>query len=77
VRSRGLRIPEDVAIVGFDDFRTADLVADGLTAIRQPVEELARMAVRLLLEKAAPAAGPQDHVLPTELILRRSCGCLG
>ncbi|SNT35140.1 transcriptional regulator, LacI family [Granulicella rosea] len=75
VRSRGLRIPHDVAIVGFDDFRTADLVADGLTAIRQPVEELARMAVRLLLEKAGPEPGPQSHVLPTELILRRSCGC--
>lgn len=77
----GLRIPEDVALIGFDDFELAPLLATPLTAVRQPPEELGRRGAQLLFEaiqsQTAGHSGPGNIkiVLPTELIIRRSCGC--
>lgn len=70
---RGLRVPEDIAIAGFDDIPMADLVRPGLTTVRQPVRELATTAARLLIDP--PARPEPDLVLETELVLRGSCGC--
>jgi LacI family transcriptional regulator len=71
-------VPERVALIGFDDFETADLLEPPVTVIRQPLEELGRIAAAMLFErlqeKAAPAK-PKRKVLPVELIVRRSCGC--
>ena len=47
-RERGLRLPEDLSIVGFDDMETAAIVVPGLTTVRQPLVEMGRMAVSLL-----------------------------
>ncbi|MEU5725555.1 LacI family DNA-binding transcriptional regulator [Micromonospora sp. NPDC047738] len=74
---RGLRVPQDLIITGFDDMPAAALVTPALTTVRQPVRELTAEAARLILRAAgqpgdAPAGG---LVLPTELVLRRSCGC--
>ncbi|MEV0157430.1 LacI family DNA-binding transcriptional regulator [Micromonospora sp. NPDC050686] len=74
---RGLRVPQDLVITGFDDVPTAALVTPALTTVRQPVRELAAEAARLLLA-AAGRPGDTPHgslVLPTELVLRSSCGC--
>lgn len=70
---RGLRVPEDIAITGFDDMPMAALVQPGLTTVRQPVRELATTTARLLHAPLTQKDG--DTVLDTELVLRGSCGC--
>jgi LacI family transcriptional regulator len=71
----GLRVPEDVAVVCFDD--TTNLVsARFLTTASQPAQEMGRVATRLLLERlAAPERAPQHIILPIEIVIRSSCGC--
>lgn len=72
----GVRIPQDVAIAGFEDFRWASFVKPALTVIRQPGEEMGRRAAQLLFERLAGKSGPpQSIVLDTELVIRESCGC--
>ena len=48
-RKRGVRVPEDVSVVGFDDSEPAKIVSPALTTVRQPLAEMGRMAVSLLL----------------------------
>ncbi len=74
----GVRIPNDVALVGFDDFELSDLTAPPLTVVRQPASEMGRVAASLLFERIARGEVPQTGnriVLPVEIVLRRSCGC--
>ncbi|MGW6401553.1 LacI family DNA-binding transcriptional regulator [Streptomyces sp. NPDC055134] len=70
---RGLRVPDDIAVTGFDDMEMASLVRPGLTTVRQPVRELGATAAHLLVDRNAQPAG--DILLATELVLRGSCGC--
>jgi len=76
LRDTGLRVPEDLALVGFDDL-PADLVVDPfLTVAAQPAYEMGRQATELLLARLseeAPAAY-QEIVLPTEIVVRESSG---
>ena len=73
LRAAGRRIPEDVAIVGFDDSPIAESTDPPLTSVRQPIEEMGREMVRLLLELAAdPGSVPRKVILATELVTRRS-----
>ena len=75
----GVRIPEDIALIGFDDFELADLLHPALTVIRQPVAELGETAARLLFQKLRTegAARPAKQlVLPVEFVQRHSCGCV-
>ena len=69
--------PESVALVGFDDFETADLMRPGITVVRQPNELLGRRAAELLFERLLAGrrlkAG-REIVLPVELVVRGSCG---
>jgi LacI family transcriptional regulator len=62
--------PEGVAIVGFDDFFLADVLRRPITTIAQPVEELGKNAVSLLLEEIADPGGSKSIVLPPRLIVR-------
>lgn len=70
---RGLRVPEDIAVTGFDDMPMAALVRPGLTTVRQPVRELATTTARLLHAPLDQRDG--DTVLGTDVVLRGSCGC--
>lgn len=73
LKAAGLRIPEDVAIVGFDDSSIAPTSEPPLTSVRQPIEEMGREMVRLLLEQAArPGTVPRKVILATKLVRRRS-----
>src|SRR5205823_10069762 len=76
LRRRGYRVPEQVAIIGFDDMEHAQYTNPPLTTIRQDFYENGRVAARLLLAQiaGAPVALGITHV-PTTLIMRRSCGC--
>ena len=72
----GVRVPDDMAIVGWDDVMTSRYVSPGLTTVRQPLYELGRAAATRLNERIAGAStAPEPLILPTELVLRTSCGC--
>ncbi|SES27189.1 transcriptional regulator, LacI family [Pedococcus cremeus] len=72
----GVRVPEDVAVVGWDDVMAARYVRPGLTTVRQPVKELGRLAADRLHERIAGAPAREGlEILPTQLVLRGSCGC--
>lgn len=78
LRDLGIRVPQDIALVAFDDFELAELFEPQLSVIRQPAPELGRTAAKLLFERMAdPQPGTQGTrlVLPVEWIPRRSCGC--
>jgi LacI family transcriptional regulator len=76
--SLGVRFPEKVALIGFDDFEFADLLETSLTVVSQPTAEMGRIAamhlVKQLRENGDHATG-QAILLPVELVIRRSCGC--
>jgi LacI family transcriptional regulator len=76
-RARGLRVPDDVALVSFDDPPFGDLLDPPLTALRPNEEEMGRLAASLLLHALQATAVPQpaEVRLPVELVVRRSCGC--
>jgi LacI family repressor for deo operon, udp, cdd, tsx, nupC, and nupG len=75
LRARGLRIPQDVSIVGFDDIRFARYTDPPLTTVAQPKEDLGREAMSSLLEILEnPRTPPVKRVLATELVVRGSTG---
>ena len=72
----GLRIPADVAVVGFDDIYVGTLLAPPLTTVRQPMRLLGERACSILLDRIAdPSLPHRVELLPTELVVRESCGC--
>lgn len=73
LQERGLKIPDDISVVGFDDLPIASQLHPALTTVRQPIEEMGRAAVNTLLALIAglPAATAQV-TLPTELVVRQS-----
>jgi LacI family transcriptional regulator len=74
-RECGLRIPDDISIIGFDDVPQASFVYPRLTTIHQPLEQMGRVAVKMLLEQIEDQSRPPQRVtLPTQLIIRDSCG---
>jgi LacI family transcriptional regulator len=77
IRSAGLTVPDDIALAGFDDMPLAAEMEPPLTTLRQRPEKLGEAALALLLDSiAAPTSPPQRAILPTELIVRASCGSL-
>jgi LacI family transcriptional regulator len=78
LRAVGLKIPQDVALIGFDDIPIASIIEPALTTVRQPIERMGSMAVDLLLNLLQSASQeetlPHRIILPTELVIRNSCG---
>jgi LacI family transcriptional regulator len=75
IREHGLRIPEDISIIGFDDIPQASLVHPKLTTVRQPLEQMGQVAAKLLLERIEDRNRPPQRVtLATQLVIRDSCG---
>lgn len=69
----GLRVPEDMSIIGFDDLEISQYLAPGLTTIRQQISLKGQRAVELLLEHIAdPSLSKQEEILPLKLIERGS-----
>jgi DNA-binding LacI/PurR family transcriptional regulator len=71
----GLRIPEDVKVVGFDDVAFSQILTPPLTTVKVPIEEVGYHAADKLIRKLNGENVEQTTVLPTELIIRKSCGC--
>ena len=73
IRSGGLRVPEDVALAGFDDIELAARLDPPLTTIRQGMHEQGAEAARTLFQLLGdPDGGPRRVILPTELVIRQS-----
>jgi LacI family transcriptional regulator len=74
--AHGVRVPGDVAVVGFDDIFPASLCDPPLTTIHQPIRRMAERACDRLFKRIAdPTLRPKAQLLPLELVLRSSCGC--
>ena len=72
-RARGLRVPEDLSVIGFDDTQVARLASPQLTTVRQPLREMGAVALRTALQLAAGEKVDSHHVeLATRLIVRDS-----
>ncbi|GLR87842.1 LacI family DNA-binding transcriptional regulator [Bradyrhizobium iriomotense] len=75
IHRRGLRVPKDISIVGFDDFEWADCFEPRLTLVAQPCAEIGRRAAFLLMERiAAPEGARRTIQLDAAIIERESCG---
>lgn len=71
--SRGIRVPDELSVVGFDDIALAQLASPALTTVRQPLHQMAAMSVSLLVDQIKNRTdGPQSLELATELIQRDS-----
>lgn len=71
----GVRVPQDIAVVGFDDTFLAPAMVPPLTTVRAPGYEVGREAARQLLRMIHTGESTPLTLLPTELVLRSSCGC--
>lgn len=76
-RQLGRRIPDDLALFGYDEVPWMEVVPSPLSTIRQPAQEMARLATELLLERLEghDPLGVPVHMLESSLVIRRSCGC--
>jgi len=73
----GLRVPEDIAIGGFDDLLSIYHVGPSLTSVNHSIESQGQAALSLLVGEVLGRAADRTTALPTRLVVRRSCGCMG
>jgi LacI family transcriptional regulator len=70
---RGLRVPEDLAVIGFDGTKESEFSWPPLTVVAQPIQQMARAAIQLVLDEQRP----QGYTpFMGELVVRQSCGCV-
>jgi DNA-binding LacI/PurR family transcriptional regulator len=72
LRQHRRRVPQDIAVVGFDDSSIATSTVPALSSVRQPIEEMGREMARLLLD--SEGSGAKRVILATELVVRASSG---
>ncbi|HEX9028257.1 MAG TPA: substrate-binding domain-containing protein, partial [Anaerolineales bacterium] len=77
LQAAGMRVPEQVSVVGFDDQRLSSFLNPPLTTVRAPTEEVGRTAARQLICLIRTGQADPLTLLPTEIVIRRSCGCSG
>lgn len=75
MNERSLHVPDDIRVVGFDDSSIAQLLAAPLTTVHAPIEEAGFEAARQLIQLIQTGQADPQVVLPTHLVIRRSCGC--
>ncbi|HEX7974360.1 MAG TPA: LacI family DNA-binding transcriptional regulator [Anaerolineales bacterium] len=76
LRQAGLRVPEDVSVVGFDDQRMAAYLTPPLSTVRAPTQAVGEAAAEQLLRLIRTGQAEHLTLLPAEIVVRRSCGCL-
>ncbi|MCX6032732.1 MAG: substrate-binding domain-containing protein [Chloroflexi bacterium] len=75
LQARGIQVPEQVSVVGFDDRPASRAVTPPLTTLKIRMRERGRQALSMLLARLAGESLPDEVSLPTRLVIRRSCGC--
>jgi DNA-binding LacI/PurR family transcriptional regulator len=75
LQERGMRVPEDIALIGFDDVEDVRYTSPPLSSVRQPLYEQGKEAVRLVLAELQGRRDESLVVLHTDLVARRSCRC--
>jgi PAS domain S-box-containing protein len=75
LQARGVRVPADVALMGFDAIKEGEASLPSLTSVQQPIYEFGQRAVELVLAQLAGQTVPDRIDLPTTLLIRQSCGC--
>ncbi len=75
LKEAGVSVPEEVSVVGFDDQRMSPYLQPPLTTVRAPTAEVGKEAVRQLIRLIETGEADPLTLLPTEIVLRRSCGC--
>ncbi len=75
LKRAGRRVPQDVAVVGFDDVPFARYLSPPLTTVRAPIEQVGREAVRQLVRQINGEQADPLTLMRTELVIRESCGC--
>ena len=76
LEDNGCRVPSDIALIGYDDINLTGLIRPPLTTVHQPMEEVGRRAAQSLIEQLeGKVADVRQIELPTELMIRKSCGC--
>lgn len=76
LRGRGVQVPTEVAVIGFDDFGLSRVTTPSISSVGVPTVDMARLATNLLVDLMAGAAPEDPHtVVPVGLVLRQSCGC--
>jgi LacI family transcriptional regulator len=71
----GIQVPQEVSVVGFDDQRSSAYLTPALTTVRAPTEEVGRAAAQQLINLLRGNQADPLTLLPTEIVIRRSCGC--
>jgi DNA-binding LacI/PurR family transcriptional regulator len=72
LKKRGVKIPDDMALVGFDNISLCELVEPALTTIAQPIDKIGAEAARIIIDKLEGVKSPDKIVFPGELVIRQS-----
>lgn len=77
IKDAGLKVPDDIAVIGFDNLKYASLLEVPLTTVAQPFGEIGRIAIEILMDKIKDkSASTKQIVLKPELVIRNSCGTI-
>ncbi len=77
IKACGLRVPEDIAVIGFDDIDDSQASIPSITTAHQPFYEMGYQAVEMLLALIEGQTLPAETIMPAQLMVRESCGCVG
>lgn len=76
LQARGIYVPDDVALAGFDDVRQSRTIAPSLTTVRQPLYEMGQQAALYMLRMCRGELPSETTIMPSKVVIRQSCGCL-